>query len=322
MATIQKRGNSYTIKVSCGYDIKGKQIVRTVTWKPEPSMSPRHVEKELNRQAVLFEEKCLKGYQSRAVKFEEFAEQWFEDYAKTNLRNTTYERMRWLSFPKDPQKEKEIYTPQEIETLLNLLEKEPLKYRVFFNLIVYSGFRRGEMMGLEWKDIDFDGEIISVRRTSNYTPDKGVYTDTTKTKKSQRSLKFPHFIMELLKEYKAEQREHAQKLGNKWVENDRLFVKWNGEPMYNGQPYSWLSKFCESNGLPFRGIHCFRHSFASFLVNQGVDIVTVSGALGHSAVSTTNNVYCHMLQEAQARVSVAVTNALDFHREKDGKTTA
>jgi site-specific recombinase XerD len=93
--------------------------------------------------------------------------------------------------------------------------------------------------------------------------------------------------MDMLKEYKAEQDEQALKYGDKWVETDRLYTKWNGEPMQNGTPYFWLGEFCEKHDLPFYGLHSFRHLFASLLVNNGVDIVTVSGALGHSTVSTT-----------------------------------
>ena len=78
--------------------------------------------------------------------------------------------------------------------------------------------------------MDFENNIISVRRTSNYTAKKGVYTDTTKTRKSQRTLKFPQEIMDMLKEYKLEQDEQALKCGDKWVETDRLYTKWNGEP--------------------------------------------------------------------------------------------
>ena len=115
------------------------------------------------------------------------------------------------------------------------------------------------MLGLEWKDVDFKNNIISVRRTSNYTAKKGVYTDTTKTRKSQRTLKFPQEIMDMLKEYKSEQDEQALKCGDKWVETDRLYVKWNGEPMQNGTPYFWLSEFCEKHDLPFYGLHSFRH---------------------------------------------------------------
>lgn len=79
--------------------------------------------------------------------------------------------------------------------------------------------------------------LISVRRTSNYTASKGIYTDTTKTKKSQRSLKFPQSVMDLLREYKDEQDEERIKLGTKWQDYDRLFVKWDGRPMNNNTPY-------------------------------------------------------------------------------------
>lgn len=387
MASYYKRGNSYVIRVSCGYDTSGKQIYQSMTWRPDKEMTAKQVEKELMRQVVLFEEKCKNGFQSKAIKFETLAEEWFEEYAKMNLRNTTYERLLQLrkriyaaighlrmdkitprqiqsfinslakdganektgkplapktirhnlslisdvfgyavkmgvvsdnpcskvTLPKVEQKEKKIYTIEEVTKFLELLENEPLKYKVFFNLAVFSGFRRGELLGLEWKDVDFDNCVISVRRTSCYTTQKGIYTDTTKTRKSQRSIKFPNAIMELLKKYKLEQEGEARKLGSKWVNSDRLFVKWNGEPMNNNTPYFWLNEFCEKHSLPFYGIHSFRHLFASMLVNEGVDIVTVSGALGHSAVSTTSNIYCHMLDNSQAKVSEAITNVLKIN---------
>lgn len=371
-------------RVSCGYDTNGKQIVRQKTWTPDKNMTPKQIEKEVNRQAVLFEEECKNGYQSKAIKFEAFAEEWFAEYAKPNLRNTTYERLLQLrkriygaighlrmdkitprqiqffvnslskeganertgkplapktirhnlslisdifsyavkmgvvsynpcskvTIPKCEAKEKMIYTIEEVTKFLKLLESEPLKYRVFFNLAVFSGFRRGELLGLEWKDVDFENNLISVRRTSCYTAKQGIYTDTTKTKRSQRTIKFPASVMELLKKFKAEQDELAQQVGDKWIDSDRLFVKWNGEPMNNNTPYFWLNEFCEKHGLPFYGLHSFRHLFASMLVNEGVDIVTVSGALGHSTVSTTSNIYCHLLENSQAKVSEAITNVL------------
>ena len=390
MASYYKRGNSYVIRVSCGYNAAGKQIYQSMTWKPDTGMTDKQIKREINRQAVLFEESCKKSFQSRVVKFEEFAEEWFAEYAKPNLRNTTYERLlqlrgriypaighirmdkinprqiqafvntlskdgsnehtggalapktiqHYLSFisdvfsyavkmevvsnnpctrvtiPKVVQKEKQIYTINEVAKLLELLNNEPLKYRVFFNIAVYSGFRRGEILGLEWKDVDFENNVISVRRTSNYTAEKGIYTDTTKTKRSQRTLKFPNEITKMLREFKTEQDAEALQVGDKWVETDRLFVKWNGEPMNNQTPYGWLKEFCEKNDLPFYGIHSFRHLFASFLVNEGVDIVTVSGALGHSNVTTTSNVYCHLMENSRAKVSDAIVNALKFTPSK------
>ena len=171
-------------------------------------------------------------------------------------------------------------------------------------------------MGLEWKDIDFEYNIIHVRRTSNFISGVGTYTDTTKTQSSKRSMKFPQHVMDMLKDYKSEQDKQAQLMGSKWVETDRLFTKDNGEPMFNGMPYKWLKKLCEKNGLPFYGLHSIRHFFASSLINANVDVATVSNALGHSAISTTTSIYLHAFQDANARASEAIANVLDFSKKE------
>ena len=90
MATIQKRGDTYKITVSCGYDINGKQLRRHTTWTPEPGMTKRQIEKELDRQKVLFEERCRTGQVLDGnIKFAEFAERWFQDYAEKQLKART-----------------------------------------------------------------------------------------------------------------------------------------------------------------------------------------------------------------------------------------
>ena len=97
MATIKKRGNSYLIRVSCGYDMQGKQIVHSMTWKPEKDMTVKQMEKEAQRQAVLFEEKCKRGlYLSGNIRFADFAEKWFTDYAEKQLKETTKNRIKYL----------------------------------------------------------------------------------------------------------------------------------------------------------------------------------------------------------------------------------
>ncbi len=390
MATISKRGDSYRIKVSCGYDVNGKQVVQSKTWKPPENMTERQIKKELDKIAVLFEEECKIGHVTAAIKFQTFADQWFEEYAKLNLRKTSYTRNVQLSkrvyaafghmrldkittrdvqkfvndlfvngrnfqtgkplsrktvihhlslisnifnyamdmdmishnpcervkVPKAEKKEKAIYTMEEMEHIFELLENAPLRFRVFIILAVYSGFRRGEMLGLEWKDVDFDHGVINVRRTSNYTYLCGSYTDTTKTRKSQRSAKFPSLIMDLLRDLKAEQDEAREKLGTQWIETDRVFVSWNGNAMFVHQPYKWFKHFCKVNNVRFCDLHSLRHFHASILIFAGVDPVTVSGELGHSAVSTTTSTYVHMFQEAQARTSEIITEALDFSKKK------
>ena len=118
--------------------------------------------------------------------------------------------------------------------------------------------------------------------------------------------------MDLLKELREYQDGEALKWGTKWVETDRLFTKDNGEPQHPNTTYTWLKRFCKKNDLPFYGLHTYRHLFASLLVNGGVDIVTVSGALGHSNVTTTSNIYCHILETTRAKVTDVIADALNL----------
>ncbi len=147
----------------------------------------------------------------------------------------------------------------------------------------------------------------------------GIYTDTTKTKKSQRTQKYPQYVMDMLWELRKEQDEQCAGIGDKWQDYDHLFIKWDGSPMNNNTPYFWFKEFCEKNSIRFCDIHSLRHLHASLLINAGVDVVAASGDLGHSQVSTTTNIYCHMFQEAQTRTSQAIADALIFDKkEKQG----
>lgn len=182
--------------------------------------------------------------------------------------------------PKNKPKEKEIYTVEEVKSILSLLETEKFEYRMFFTLAIFSGFRWGELLGLEWKDVDWDNNIIAVRRTANYTSVSGNFTDTTKTKKSQRSIRFAPEIIELLRQYKTYQDENRAGIGSKWIDTDRIFTRRNGESMRTHTPYGWRKKFTAKNGLRFCAIHSLRHFHASFLIDSGVDLTTVSRELG------------------------------------------
>ncbi len=391
MANVRKRGNSYQIRVSAGYDSEYRQVIHTKTWKPTPGMTERQIEKEVARQAIMFEEYCKKGIVTVNVKFKEFAEKWLNDFARVNLKKTTFQRMKnttirvyaafghlrvdsitrgqiqafvddmakngknmktgkplsrksivhHLNFlsdvfnyalrfdmidsnpcnhifvPKGEKKEKEIYTVEEMKQLFKLVNQyAPLKYKAFLTLAVYSGFRNGELMGLEWKDVDWENNVISVRRTSNYTVTDGNYTDTPKTKSSIRSLKLPQQVFDVLSELRESQLKNKENLGTKWIDSDRLFVTEIGRPLHRGSPYKWQREFTERHGMRFCDIHSLRHFNATVLINAGVDTATVSSALGHSNISTTTNIYFHAIREAQARTGEAIAAVLDFSDKK------
>lgn len=90
MATIEKRGDSYRITVSAGYNSSGKQIRKKMTWKPSQGMTKKQIEKELAKQAVLFEQQVETGqFLDGTITFAEFSDRWFKEYAEKHLKETT-----------------------------------------------------------------------------------------------------------------------------------------------------------------------------------------------------------------------------------------
>ena len=115
--------------------------------------------------------------------------------------------------------------------LLELLQKEPEDMRCIITLLLYTGLRRSELLGLEWKDIDFQTGLLSIRRTSQYVAGKGVFTDETKTYHSRRVLKLADTALTLLRQHRAVQMQNRLRLNNRWLEYDRLFPRWDCAPM-------------------------------------------------------------------------------------------
>lgn len=90
MASATRRGDTYTIRTSLGYDSKGKQIQKFTTWKPAPGLTEKQIEKELERQKVLFDEKCKGGrFLDGSMKFADYADYWLAEYAEKQLRPST-----------------------------------------------------------------------------------------------------------------------------------------------------------------------------------------------------------------------------------------
>ena len=132
MATVTKRGDTYRIRVSCGYDAKGKQVTRSTTWKPAPGMTERQAEKELQRQIVLFEEQCSGQGWGGSVKFETFCKQWFEEYAAPNLRPRSVARLHDLeerTYSALGHIRLDKLTPRQIQTFINDLSKPGVSQR-------------------------------------------------------------------------------------------------------------------------------------------------------------------------------------------------
>ncbi len=453
MATIEKRNGSYRITVSAGYDLQGKQIKKRMTWTPADNMTERQIEKELKRQAVLFEERCQNGqYIDSSIRFADFAEIWLSDYAEPQLRHSTvagykrelkrlnthighiklnklqphninacykaieaegklrpvkytakmplktilqdkgitrlqiaetydigkrtidtaisgkavdertanaiskaikmplntlfnqtsendgelssnymlhlhrllssilekavkwqvllYNPCRRIEAPKVPVKEAAYYDEFQAQEMLMRLQDEPLKYRAMVIVLLYTGMRRGELCGLEWSDIDFENSIIDISKTSLYLTDRGVFDDTTKTNASKRANKVPLLVINILKELRHEQITERLKLGDKWIDSNKVFTQWNGKPIHPDTITGWFSRFIKKNNLPPIHLHSLRHTNATLLIASGTDLRTVSKRLGHSNMTTTGNIYAHAIKSADERAAETLNDIL------------
>lgn len=215
-----------------------------------------------------------------------------------------------VELPKIKKKEADFLDDQEAIQFLKLLDDEPIKYKTALYLLIFSGLRRGELCGLKWSDIDFDNNILTVRRALKYVPRKKIIEGDTKTYGSMRSFKLPSFIFDMLNSYRKCQLEERIKVGDKWVDNDYIFTGWNGEAMSLDTLGSFLKKFTSKHNLKDIHLHSLRHTNASILIASGVDIKTVSTRLGHSNVSTTGDIYAHAIKTADAKASEAIENIL------------
>lgn len=195
----------------------------------------------------------------------------------------------------------------ELEAVLKAAESEPTKWKVFINLLISTGLRRGEVLGLRWSRCDLKGNRLYIDTNLTYTPKTGCNLGTLKTgPAANRFISIPAHVSMMLAGWKKEQRRIQKGLG---IENKLGLVftqDGSGEPVNPSNVNTYFKRFCEKYNLPSFHAHMFRHSLASVLINSGMDIAAVSQRLGHSRLSTTLDVYGHILQGADLKVVEAV----------------
>jgi len=153
--------------------------------------------------------------------------------------------------PKVARTEAKFLDEKETAKLLELLEGESIQHRTMIEMFIYSGLRCSEMCGLEWDDIDFDNQMITVRRSSQYVAGKGIFTEETKTETSDRTIRLPVQAFELLKEYKKWQIEERMRMGNRWEDSNRIFTQYDGKPVHPDSVTGWFREFIAKTDLPY-----------------------------------------------------------------------
>ena len=203
--------------------------------------------------------------------------------------------------PKVQKKEVNYFQPEEIDAIQDALETEPVKWKTLTHLFLLAGARRGEILGLKWSAVDFENNRIHIENSILYSPDRGVYEDTPKTEASVRWIVLPPETMQLLRYYRTWQLEERLRLGEYYTDRGFVFAQDNGQPLHPDSVTDWLNKFAKRHNLPHINPHAFRHTMASMLYFNGVDSVSISKRLGHAQVSTTANIYAHVIAEADQK---------------------
>ena len=211
--------------------------------------------------------------------------------------------------PRTTKKDPNYFQPETISAILEALESEPLKWRLITHLLIVTGCRRGEIMGLKWEKVDFENSRVKIDRALVSSKSKGVFEESTKTS-DIRHLALPRETMDLLRQHKREQLRLQLANGDRWLHTGYVFTQDNGDHMNPDSITGWLKDFSTRHGLPHINPHAFRHTVASVLLANGTDIVTVSKQLGHASITTTENFYSHIIEENKAKAAECIADVL------------
>ena len=207
--------------------------------------------------------------------------------------------------PKKDTQERPHYDGDQVAAFVEALNAHAsIKWRAYALLALSSAMRKGEVLGLNWADIDWGQRTVTVRRSLAYAKGKGQYLSDPKTKSSNRTIKIDSATLDALAAWKREQNGRRLKLGSMWQSEaggeDAIFTKDMGGRMNRDSPTQWFERFLKKQGLPKMNLHGLRHTAASLLLANGCSMLDVSKRLGHSRPSTTMDIYGHAYTEADA----------------------
>mgnify|MGYP002515965904 CR=1 FL=1 len=373
MAAITKRGNTFQISVSMGYDIDGKKIRKTTTFKPPANTTEKKAEKLAREYAFEFEQKC-KGMTElkENMRFADLSEWYFENYAPNELKAVTiytykgqidkhilpafgntklkdfnsakltaffkkvelspascrklyivlcsiFKRAVQQGFiketpcknvilPKDKrqaEEKKPVLEEAQAQKLLEMVDRYT-QFNTIIKVLLFTGMRSGECLGLQWQDIDFDAMTIHIQHNLASVGGRH-WLDTPKTASSVRFIGMSETLKGILLEHKSMQDEKKKKVGKTYKYPDMVFTSELGNYVDRSNLNNQFKKFVADTDFSYISLHSLRHCNATLLINSGIDLKIVSELLGHSDISTTANIYADVLASSKAKVAELVS---------------
>ena len=175
--------------------------------------------------------------------------------------------------------QKRVYSREQADTVI-AYSKEHGRYDIV--IMLETGVRRSELIGLQWSDIDFEGKTIHIQRSVVQTTDQ-IVIDKPKTKTSDRFIPISTKLADYIKSY---QNDNAYVISDDKVEP-------KSPSTFASQFERFMDKMSKEKGCPALTPHELRHTFGTLLREQGVDIYTIQKVMGHSDISVTAAIYVH-----------------------------
>lgn len=207
---------------------------------------------------------------------------------------------------------------KDIARLMEAVQNHP--FRALFLTTLFTGMRRGEVCGLRWDCVDLDSGTITINKQLQNIPGQpGAYRLVSTKNGKGRTLKVSRFVIDLLRQQKAEQEKMRRMVGALWHEDGYVFCNAMGEHLSPSTVYHNFKRIANDIGVPDARLHDLRHSYAVASLQAGDDIKTVQSNLGHHTASFTLDVYGHVtaqMQQASAdRMDAYIRTVSEAKRE-------
>ncbi|MGG0753745.1 tyrosine-type recombinase/integrase [Brevibacillus laterosporus] len=239
-------------------------------------------------------------------------------YIHAILRKALSLAVRWELVTKNsaelanpPRISREIRATWDLDQTNKFLQSakvDSIQYYIIYLLALYTGMRRGEILGLRWKDVDLSEGKISVAQNLSYTVNKGLIFQEPKTRSSKRLIAITDIVVEELKKYKAEQSKLRQLFGESYEDLDLVVCNANGKPIHPRNLTTHFNKLVKAVAIPKIRFHDLRHTHATLMLQLGEHPKIVSERLGHSGIEMTMDTYSHVLPNMQKEAAQRFEN--------------
>lgn len=211
--------------------------------------------------------------------------------------------------PKPLEKEMSILDQEQVQKLLIAAKSRSFKEFVFYFFVFATGVRQGELLGLKWDDFDSSKKTVRIARQSKPLPGGGFEFVVPKTKNGFRTIRLGNETVQLLSQHYVSQLDERL-TAERWEDNNLVFPSVVGTPLNPPNVVREFRLLLKKAELPRIRFHDLRHTAASLMLNNGVDVLVVSRRLGHAKASITLDIYGHLIPNSQERVAEIVENLI------------